>query len=214
VLAARHLPVCAPDLVPAANGLAATQFDDYRAQVIEACHASVAADPDARMVLIGASFGGLLALSVAAEVHAAALILINPMPPRGVIAKPLGKPYPALVPWGRERSIGGTRRALPDADDATCLYAFRNWRDESGLALEQARLGIAVEIPRCPILIMASELDDDVPVVVSRALATRCSADFERLSGCSHVGPLLGVNAAHVAERAAAWLHDRAAVPA
>lgn len=207
VLAARRMSVSTPDLLPAEGGLAATRFDDYRQQLIEASRFA-APTAESRPVLIGASLGGLLALSIAHELRAKALVLINPMPPGGVLSKPLGEPYPAVVPWGRERSIGRTRRSLPDADDATCLYAFRRWRDESGLALEQARLGVKLELPRCPVLVMASEHDDDVPLIVSRALATRCAADFERLPGVSHVGPLLGRDAARIAERAAGWIGD------
>lgn len=206
VLAARGLQVLAPDLQPASGGLIATRLADYRQQLLDVGRTATPDRSDSKLVLIGASLGGLLAMSIASELQAAALILINPMPPSGVISSLLGKPYPAIVAWGRERSIGGTHRSLPDADDATCLYAFRRWRDESGLALEQARLGFPVEWPRCPVLVMASELDEDVPLVVSRALATRCGADFERLPGTSHAGPLLGTQSAHFAERAVAWL--------
>ncbi len=212
VLAAHRLPVLAPDLLPAPDGLASTHLHDYRAQAIGWCRET--GDARSRLVLAGASLCGLLALSIAAEVRAAALVLINPMPLAGVISKPLGKPYPALVRWGSERSIASTLRALPDADDATRLHAFRRWRDESGVALEQARIGIGVAMPCCPVLVMASELDDEVPMVVSRALATRYAADFERLRDCSHAGPLLGVKAAGIAERAVAWLDDRVARPA
>lgn len=210
VVAAHGLAVSAPDLQPHANGLAKTRFEDYRGQVVE--HArQLAQAENAPIVLVGASLGGLLALSAAVEVPAVAVVLINPMPPAGIVAKPLGKPYPALLHWGQQRSIASTRRAMPDADDAASLYAFRRWRDESGLALEQARLGIAVEFPHCPVLVMASQNDDDIPIVVSRAVATRCSGDFQLLPGCSHVGPLLGVDAATIAGRAVDWMVARVA---
>ena len=90
----------APDLVPAASGLASTRFEDYRSQVI-----AWSRDPQERgsgcpRVLVGASLGGLLALSVAAEIEAAALVLVNPMPPAGIIARPLGEPHAAIRRWG------------------------------------------------------------------------------------------------------------------
>lgn len=210
VLAARGWRVSAPDLAPAAGGLASTRFEDYRSQVI-AWSRDVQVGCGRPPVLIGASLGGLLALSIAAEIEAAALVLVNPMPPAGIVSRPLGEPHAAIRRWGSERSIAGTRRAMPDADDAACLYAFRRWRDESGLALEAARLGVVVAYPRCPVLVMASELDTDVPMLVSRELATRCSADFRQLPGCSHVGPLLGHAAAGVAEQAAEWLSEQMA---
>ncbi|HMM65390.1 MAG TPA: alpha/beta hydrolase [Dokdonella sp.] len=205
VLAARGLRTLTPDLVPADAGLSATRFEDYRGQVLEwaALETAGSGQPP---ILVGASLGGLLALSVAAAVKSPALILVNPMPPRGIVSKPLGSQYPAVLRWGSNRSIAGTREAMRDADDAACLFAFRRWRDESGLALEQARLGMAVDPPRCPALVMASDLDADVPLVVSRELAMRYAADFEQLAGCSHVGPLLGARAAGIAARAADWL--------
>lgn len=202
----------APDLQPAAGGLAATRFDDYRNQVIAHCRDALSSG--SRLVIVGASLGGLLALSAAAEVGAAALVLINPMPPAGVISRSPGAQSAAIVPWGRERSIAGTRRAMPDADDAAALYAFRLWRDESGAVLDQARAGIEVALPGCPTLVLSSEHDDDVPAILSRALAVRFGADFERLPASSHLGPLLGTQSALIAERVATWLHMRLHAPA
>ena len=202
---ARGLKVCAPDLMPAASGLATTRFEDYRNQVM-AWATQATQGSDQSPVLVGASLGGLLVLSVATAVKPSAIILINPMPPRGIVSIPLGKPNPAIRRWGQDRTIANTRRAMPDADDAACLHAFRRWRDESGLALEAARLGIVVTYPRCPVLIMASDLDDEVPLVVSRELALRCAGDFQQLRGCSHVGPLLGLHAPRIAAQAADWL--------
>ena len=113
--------------------------------------------------------------------------------------------WPAIVPWGREASLAGTRRAIPDADEASCLYAFRRWRDESGAVLEEARAGIAIELPRLPTRVVASGADGDVPAAVSLRLAEALSADVELLRGASHVGPLLGREAPAVAARVAGW---------
>ena len=100
---------------------------------------------------------------------------------------------------------------MPDADDAARLYAVRRWRDESGAALNEARDGIAVETPRCPVLLLVGELDPDVPAVASRALAVRLSADVRSIPGASHVGPLLGRSAAECAGEATQWLVERVA---
>ncbi|MGH8171584.1 MAG: alpha/beta hydrolase [Rhodanobacteraceae bacterium] len=204
VLVVRGFGVAAPDLMPAASGIAATTFADYRAQV-----AAWSGGAGEGVVLIGASLGGLLALSVAHDVQPAALVLINPIPPAGVLSRPLHEPSPAIVPWARERSLASTRRAMPDADDAACLYALRRWRDESGAVLNEARQGVAVEIPRCPTLVLCSERDTDVPPASSRALALRLSADFRSLPGASHLGPLLGRDAADVCAQVAGWLKER-----
>ena len=204
VFAARGFTTQAPDLEPVAAGLAATRFVDYREQLLLHWRDSTrAGTPGA---LIGASLGGLLALSAAAELGVAALVLVNPLPPAGVVARLPGEAREAVVPWGRQRSLAATRRALPDADDATILHAFRRWRDESGAVLNEARAGIVVEPPRCPVLVLSSEHDDDVPPLASRALAVRLGADFESLRGISHVGPLLGTRAAAIANRVADWL--------
>lgn len=203
VFEAHGIDVSTPDLVAAEAGLAATRVADYRNQVAAHARASVASS--APLALIGASLGGLLALSVAAEVGAAALVLVNALPPAGIVAMPVVA-HTAIVPWGSRRSLASTRRALPDADDATALHAFRRWRDESGTVLDEARAGIAVDRPSCPVLVLSSEHDDEVPPLASRALAVRLGADFESLRGASHVGPLLGVGAAATAARVVAWL--------
>jgi pimeloyl-ACP methyl ester carboxylesterase len=208
VFAQRGFAVIAPDLKPSVAGIEKTSFADYRDQVIEWC---LGAGEGA--VLMGASLGGLLALSVAHALRPAALILVNPLPPAGVLARPLHEPWPAVVPWARARSLASTQRAMPDADDAARLFALRRWRDESGAVLNEARDGIAVDAPRCPTLFLASEDDADMPPAAVRALAVRFSADFRSIPGASHVGPLLGRTAATVAAEVAAWLAERAAEP-
>lgn len=208
VLGARGFDVLAPDLMPCEAGLAATGFDDYRAQVIDWCR-----DGRPRPILLGASLGGLLALSVAKTADAAALVLVNPLPSAGGPLLPRARSFDAVMPWGSRRSLAGTRRAMPDADDAARMFAFRRWRDESGAVLEAAHRGIAVEAPSCRVFVLASELDADVPAAASRALACRLEADFEQIDNAGHVDPLLGRDAGRIAERAADWLLARMVVP-
>jgi pimeloyl-ACP methyl ester carboxylesterase len=140
--------------------------------------------------------------------------LVNPLPPMGITPRPTPSGQVVdIVPWGTRRTLRGTRRALPDADDAACLFAFRRWRDESGVVLRAASDGIAIETPRCPVLILASEHDDDVPQASGRVLADCLGARFRVITSASHVGPLLGRHAARIAEEAWQWRcihHDRA----
>ena len=204
VLAHRGFAVIAPDLKPSAGGVEKTAFADYRDQVLEWCRGAGEGS-----VLVGASLGGLLALAVAHAVRPAALILVNPLPPAGVLARPLHERWPALVPWARTRSLATTQRAMPDADDAARLFALRRWRDESGAVLNEARDGVAVEASRCPTLFLASEDDADIPPAAVRSLAVRFAADFRSIPGASHVGPLLGRAAARVAAEASEWLEER-----
>lgn len=196
VFAAAGWDALAPDLRPAPAGLAATTLADYAAQV----RGWVAAAPRPR-VLVGASLGGLLA-AMAADA-ADALVLVNPLPPGGL---PAAAPPPAVVPWGRTATLAGTRRALPDADDAAALHAFRRWRDESGRVLAEARAGVALPPPRVPVLVIASDADDDVPPDVSAALAAAWGGTPWRVPG-SHVGPLLGRQAPALAAAVLPWLN-------
>jgi len=208
VFAHRGFAVIAPDLKPSLAGIEKTAFADYRDQVLGWCGGA-----GEGTVLAGASLGGLLALAVAHAVRPSALILVNPLPPAGVLARPLHDPWPALVPWARARSLASTQRAMPDADDAARLFALRRWRDESGGALNEARDGVAVDAPRCPTLFLASEDDANIPPAAVRALAVRFAADFRSIPGASHVGPLLGRSAAAVATATADWLAERVMQP-
>jgi pimeloyl-ACP methyl ester carboxylesterase len=196
VFAAAGWDTLAPDLQPAPDGLAATTLGDYAAQV----RGWIAPAPRPR-VLVGASLGGLLA-AMAAEATDA-LVLVNPLPPSGL---PAAAPLPAVVPWGRTASLAGTRHALPDADDLAALHAFRRWRDESGRVLAEARAGVALAKPRVPVLVIASEGDDDVPPASSAALAADWGATLWRVPG-SHVGPLLGRQAPALAAAVFPWLN-------
>lgn len=189
----------APDLQPAEAGLAATTFEDYLDQVRNALHAL----PRPR-ALVGASLGGLLAVACADA--ADALVLVNPLPPAPWSANLPSRVWDDVVPWQRDARLAATRRALPDADDATALYAYRNWRDESGPVLRAAYAGIDVPRPACPTLCIVSAMDQDVPIELSTGLASDWNASVLRVPSSSHVGPLLARNAAIIATQASKWL--------
>jgi len=245
VLRARGATVAAPDLMPVAQGLAATTLADYREQAEAAVRAlgipqaqvdataraagrraerggaagcaagkraergGAAACAAAMAVVVGASLGGLLAMQVATVVPLRAIVLLNPLPPAPWHTMlPPREASPPVIPWGRTASLASTRRALPDASDATCEWAWRRWRDESGAVVDAARAGVALARPTCPVLVIASEADDDVPVDASAALAQAWGASLWRLPGASHVGPLLGRGAAACAEQVVAWVES------
>jgi esterase/lipase len=196
--------VHAPELTPGAHGLEHTQLSYYRDQVRAAWQAMHAGAPQS-CVAIGASLGGLLALDLGVE--AGALVLINPMPPAPWHARlPTREPYPPVVPWARDASLANTARALPDADPATWRYAYRRWRDESGAVLNAARAGVTLAKPACTCLVIASAKDEDVPATLSADYAHDIGASYVELPGASHVGPLLGREAASVAEMCVGWL--------
>ncbi len=202
VLQARDVEVAAPDLQPASAGLEATAWADYLLQARQALHAL----PRPRAA-IGASLGGLLAAAIAAD--ADALVLVNPLPPSPWHERVPQRVRDGLIPWRREARLSTTLRALPDADPAAVLYAFRRWRDESGSVLREAAAGLVVAKPHCPVLCIASEDDEDVPATATAALAEAWQAELIRMESTSHVGALLGRGAANAALRTAAWLSAR-----
>lgn len=194
--------VMAPDLQPAAAGLAATTFADYVAQVQAWLPA------EAPLVLVGASMGGILALHVAEVVNPAALILVNSVPPAGVGAPRAGKVRPAIVRWANG-PLAETRAALFDSDEATIQWAWPQWRDESGAVLNQIAAGIAIAPPTCPTLVVLSEQDTDIPYSSGLALAAWAKADVVLYHGMSHVGPLLSRRAEEVARMVVTWCQAR-----
>lgn len=193
------IAVAAPDLMPPAEGVAHATFDAYAAQVRNA----LIALPRPR-ALVGASLGGLLALRCADA--ADALVLVNPLPTAPWHAHLPARTWPDVVAWGHDARLHGTRRALPDADDATALFAFRHWRDESGAVLRDAYAGMAVPRPAVPVLCVVSMHDEDVQPRAVLAMAQAWDADVLRLPGASHAGALLGREAAGCARRVADWL--------
>lgn len=202
VFAASGLQVATPDLAASASGLASTTFDDYITQVRAAVY-----DLPRPRALVGASLGGLL---VAACADAAdALVLVNPLPPSPWHAQLPQRDWPDVVPWHRDARLSSTRRAMPDADDATAMFAYRHWRDESGAVMRAAYAGVQVDRPACPVLCVASQLDEDVSPALTAAVALDWRADLLRVPAISHVGPLLGRGAADVAAQAVAWLSAR-----
>lgn len=203
VFGAAGLSVLAPDLVPSSAGLAATHFGHYREQVGLWCRTS-----ERPMVLIGASLGGLLALSAAGDSRPAALVLVNPMPPKGIEPWPDLPVRPPVVDWSRS-AFASTRDALADAGLDAARWVHARWRDESGTVLNEAQAGIRVAVPRCPMLVMAAADDRDLPPATSRAVAAASAADFVSVPDCGHLGILLGRGANTAAALALAWLNGR-----
>lgn len=202
VLEAGGVRVETPDLLPARSGIAATQLEDY----VEQASTALARQPGPCAV-IGASLGGLVAARLASR--AAALVLVNPMPPAPWHSGLPGQSSADVIAWRRTARLASTRAALPQADPASALYAFRRWRDESGPVLREARGGVRVALPQCPVLCIASSQDTDIPAAATAALAQAWRADLMHLQGSSHVDPLLGLEAASVAARVLAWLSAR-----
>ena len=200
VLQAHGLQAQAIDLQPMTAGLSSTALRHYELQVRVALQRL----PHPRVVA-GASLGGLLAAMCADQ--ADALVLVNPLPPspwQNALAR---RAWDEVVGWRRDARLASTRAAMMDADEASALFSFRHWRDESGKVMGEALAGVDVPIPSCPALFVISSQDEDVPPPIICAWAKAWQASTLETLATSHVGPLLGRDAGRTAREAVAWLN-------
>src|SRR5215510_5564579 len=114
-LARRGFEVIAPDLMPGAHGIEKTSFMDYRSQVMDWC-----AGARASVVLIGASLGGLLALSAAQRVKPVARVLARLDAPRDARRRRRRAAFRAS-PLARRIGRGTQRGARRDRGRAAAL---------------------------------------------------------------------------------------------
>eukprot|EP01036_Dinobryon_divergens_P026352 gene26352-34988_t len=225
------------DLLPSDRGLEYTSFDDYIDQVKK----KIAFSSD--FVLVGASMGGIIALKVAEILHPKALVIVSSSLPGDLIADRNSlPPFPSIIRWAPSLPLStssstcnttvtatassispvsddqlllDTVKALPDSTRDMHLYAWKRWRDESGLVMNQICSGDGILIDYsllatdCPRLAVIPEEDDTIPAAAQQLLATRLGADTLRFAHMSHVGPLLSVRAAEVAVSVFDWIHRR-----
>lgn len=191
--------VVARDLLPAVGGLGATRFEDYLRQV------QMWRPVSGKVILVGASMGGLLALKSAELETPFAMVLVNSTTPAGVGPKRKGALAPPVIKWANG-PLRDTEISMPDSDRKTILWAWKKWRDESGAVLNEIRGGIPVKKPKCRTLVVIGEMDFDIPPESSKQLALWAKAQTFGYGGVSHVGPLMGKRAKEIAGHIVAWL--------
>lgn len=191
------------DLVPVNGDYAKTEFEDYLRQVLTWTPKS------GRVVLVGASMGGILAIKAAEIERVDAVVLVNSTTPKGVgPARNPGAPVPPIMRWANG-PLKDTEDAMPDSDRKTILWAWKRWRDESGAVMNSIRSGINAHPPKCPTLCVLATADTDVPFARGVALADWAKADVFTYRGMSHVGPLMSTRATEVAQSVLHWLAAR-----
>lgn len=188
--------VVARDLEPAPGGLEKTTVDDYLRQI-----AAWVPKKHGRLIFVGASMGGPLALASAARLKADAIVLVNPVPEIGMV----GKKSPPVVRWANG-PYKDTVDSMPDSDEATRHFAWKHWRDESGTVLDALRAGLKPPKFKGRVLLVISGKDTDIAPALSRRTARRLGATTIYLPQASHVGPLLGRGGTNIARRVLRWI--------
>jgi non-heme chloroperoxidase len=181
--------------------LASVGLADYRADLIELIDSL-----DEQPIIIGHSMGGLLAQQLAAEDRAAALVLLAPSAPWGILpgsVSEIGAAYQLLHQgdyWNRillpDRNIAAAvalDRVRPDVREA----ALELMRPESGLAVFQTihwgmdvAMASAVDHRKvtCPVLCIAGKADQIVSPGTVRSVANkyRKVSTYEEIGWLSH----------------------------
>jgi pimeloyl-ACP methyl ester carboxylesterase len=195
--------VIAPDLVPIEGGLAKTKFSDYVEQV-----KAWSKRDGGKLVVIGASMGGILALKAAETARPDAIVLVNSTLPKEIRRGAAGERSPQIIRWAngpREDTVA----AMPDSTKAEIEFAWKRWRDESGTVVNEIRSGISALKPKCPTLIVLGQGDTDIPYTDGLRLAEWAGADVHLYAGMSHVGPLMSTRTEEVAESIVSWLRKQ-----
>lgn len=178
-------------------------FDEriLRKSGIAECLAEVAAvreHIDTPPIVVGHSFGGLLAQKLAAQTDTAALVLLASIPP-GVLWPQL-RPLPYLFPL-LPRILAGrpilpsasTFRAVPfstlPVDERESLIT--RMVPESGRSFRSMTFGtpatrVRRDAVRCPVLCVSGTADRNVANAISKRLARRYGAEHQIHSGAPH----------------------------
>lgn len=171
---------------------------------------AVAAQLRRRPVVMGWSMGGLVAMMVAAEGHAAACVALAPSAPaRAVDAT---KPLRTGVFGPEEYGVTGRDpkeqdRPMPDLDRDERAVALASLGWESRYARDERAAGVVVESLPCPLLIVTGTADRSWPR--ERYDGLWLAHEGVEVEGASHWGLVLSRRAlAQAVPAVVRWLED------
>lgn len=150
------------------------------------------------LLLVGHSLGGILALKVAEQRACQALVLLAPVPPRGILPLVRLRQLPPQLAQLTTVLTGGT--FYPSFRQASAMFMgripcsqrrdlYRRYTPDSGIALRSTYLpGIPVNpaLLTIPLLCLVGEEDATIPPRSVAQVAKRYGGDFRELPGHAH----------------------------
>ncbi|MGA7087680.1 MAG: alpha/beta fold hydrolase [Candidatus Dormiibacterota bacterium] len=150
------------------------------------------------LLLVGHSLGGILALKAAEQNACEALVLLAPVPPRGILPLVRLRQLPPQLAQLTTVLTGGT--FYPSLRQASAMFMgripapqrrdlYRRYAGDSGLALRSTYLpGIPVDpsLLTTPLLCLVGDEDATIPPRSVAQLAQRYRGAFQSLSGHAH----------------------------
>ena len=150
------------------------------------------------LLLVGHSLGGILALKAAEQKACEALVLLAPVPPRGILPLVRLRQLPPQLAQLTTVLTGGT--FYPSLRQATAMFLgripaaqrrdlYRRYTPDSGLAVRSTYLpGIPVDpsLLTVPLFSLVGEEDATIPPRSVAQVAKRYGGAFRKLSGHAH----------------------------
>lgn len=191
----------AMDLRPGAEGLQATNLDEYLNQLREFV------GEGSHSVLVGASMGAVLVWRLSQELASAhKLVMVNPP-----VTSSRERSNPEIIHWRGNQGLASTRKHMRGASAADCYFAHRCWRNESGKALSQAQNWQPGPPSARTLLVLGSE--DASAVDRGDTLAEQLRAERLVIEGAGHLQPLLCEAASRTVHRVRDWAHSSTVRP-
>ena len=157
-------------------------------------------------VVVGWSMGGLVAMMAAAGGHASACVCLAPSAPARETDPSVPLRHGVFGPeeYGITSRDPADQPAMPDLDSEERTVALASLTDDSRLARDERRAGVAIASLPCPLLIVTGTADEQWPRSSYDGLWL--AADYIEAEGASHWGLVLNRRVlATLVPRVAAW---------